>query len=180
MFYVCSDEVVRQSGMSTTKNSIDMENHVFMKAKTKEEYLGFVARLILHVREMSKFYSPEMGSCLNKIFVLDTKKGAQNGMPDPINALQNLASQGNRNNAQMMGGMGGSQPGQMGGPQQMPSITASNLLQTLNRPGQNMNNMPGVRTGMGMVPNGGQIPNQLQGQVFSRSLLHKMIYGPCL
>lgn len=49
------DEVVRQSGMNTTRNSIDMENHVFMKAKTKEEYLGFVARLILHVREMSKF-----------------------------------------------------------------------------------------------------------------------------
>lgn len=84
-------------------------------------------------------------------------------MPDPINALQNLAIQGSRNNAQMMGGMG--QPGQMGGPQQMPPITASNLLQTLNRPGQPMTNMPGVRPGMGMVPNGGQMPSQLQGQV---------------
>lgn len=42
--------------MNNTRNSIDMENHVFMKAKTKEEYLGFVARLILHVREMSKFF----------------------------------------------------------------------------------------------------------------------------
>lgn len=87
------------------------------------------------------------------------------GMPDPINALQNLASQGTRNNSQIMGGMGGPQQNQMGGPQQMPPITASNLLQTLNRPGQNMSNMPGVRPTMGMVPNGGQIPNQLQGQV---------------
>lgn len=60
-------------------------------------------------------------------------------MPDPINALQNLASQGTRNNSQMMG-MGGPQSAPMGGPQQMPPITASNLLQTLNRgPGQNMN-----------------------------------------
>lgn len=84
-------------------------------------------------------------------------------MPDPINALQNLASQGTRNNAQMMGGMGGPQQNQIGGPQQMPPITASNLLQTLNRPGQNM--MPGVRPTMGMVPNGGQMANQLQGQV---------------
>lgn len=90
-------------------------------------------------------------------------------MPDPINALQNLASQGSRNNSQMMGGMGGPQPGQMAGPQQMPPITASNLLQTLNRPGQNMNNMTGVRPGMGMVPNGGQMPNQLQGQVIKIS-----------
>lgn len=31
-----------------------MENHVFQKAKTKDQYLGFVARLILHVREMSE------------------------------------------------------------------------------------------------------------------------------
>lgn len=89
------------------------------------------------------------------------------GMPDPINALQNLASQGTRNNPQIMGGMGGPQQNQMGGPQQMPPITASNLLQTLNRPGQNMNNIPGVRPTMGMVPNGGQMANQLQGQVVS-------------
>lgn len=31
-----------------------MENHVFSKAKNKDEYLSFVARLILHVREMSE------------------------------------------------------------------------------------------------------------------------------
>lgn len=33
---------------------MEMENHVFQKAKSKEEYLAFVARLILHIREMSK------------------------------------------------------------------------------------------------------------------------------
>lgn len=61
-------------------------------------------------------------------------------MPDPINALQNLASQGTRNNSQMMN-MPGPQSGQMG-PQQMPSIAASNLLQTLNRgPVQGMNHL---------------------------------------
>lgn len=47
------DEAIQMSGMPTTKNSIEMENHVFQKAKSKEEYLGFVARLILHVREMN-------------------------------------------------------------------------------------------------------------------------------
>ena len=49
--------MIQKSGMNTSRNSIEMENHVFMKAKTREEYLGFVARLILHVREMRKFFS---------------------------------------------------------------------------------------------------------------------------
>lgn len=48
------DDAVARSGMPTSKNSMEMENHVFQKAKTKEEYLAFVARLILHIREMSK------------------------------------------------------------------------------------------------------------------------------
>lgn len=51
-----SDEAIRQSRMPTSRNSMEMENHVFQKAKSKEEYLGFVARLILHVREMSEYY----------------------------------------------------------------------------------------------------------------------------
>lgn len=45
-------------------------------------------------------------------------------MPDPINALQNLASQGSRNNNSMMG-MGGPQAGQLGGPQQ---VIAQNFI----------------------------------------------------
>lgn len=105
-----------------------------------------------------------------KEFVLpDTKKGGAGngqggpGMPDPINALQTLASQGTRNNNPMMG-MGGPQSGPMGGPQQMPPITASNLLQTLNRPGQNMSNIQ-VRQGMGMVPNNGPMQNSMGGQM---------------
>lgn len=55
-------------------------------------------------------------------------------MPDPINALQNLASQGSRN--QMMGM--GPQTGQM--PNQ-PQPTATNILQTLNRGPQQMMTM---------------------------------------
>lgn len=83
------------------------------------------------------------------------------GMPDPINALQTLATQGTRNN-QMMG-MG---PGPQG-----PPITASNLLQTLNqRPGQVMQgNMPGQMPVMqGNMPmqnkmmTSGPMPGQMQ------------------
>lgn len=65
------------------------------------------------------------------------------GMPDPINALQNLASQGTRN--QMMG-MGSGQPGSMAGQQNMAPITATNLLQTLNqRPNQTLGGIQGLQ-----------------------------------
>lgn len=49
--------------MSTTRNSIEMENHVFLKAKTKEEYLSMVARLILHFRDISKQYISLIITC---------------------------------------------------------------------------------------------------------------------
>ena len=48
------NEAIQTSGVNSNKNSVDMENHVFSKARNKDEYLSFVARLIIHVREMSK------------------------------------------------------------------------------------------------------------------------------
>jgi len=37
ILYICisSDEAIAQSGMPTSKNSLEMENHVFLKAKSK-------------------------------------------------------------------------------------------------------------------------------------------------
>ena len=52
---ITSNEAIQQSGMTSSKNGLEMENHVFQKARNKDEYLGYVARLILHVREMSKW-----------------------------------------------------------------------------------------------------------------------------
>lgn len=102
------------------------------------------------------------------------------GMPDPINALQNLASQGSRNPMINMG----PQSGQMGGPQQP---TATNLLQTLSRgPGQQMmlgnmaGNVPGnmpmqERQNMGMAPNGAQMaPNQMSNQTANQIRMQQM------
>lgn len=37
--------------MQVARNSSEMENHVFKKAKTREEYMNMVAKLILHVRD---------------------------------------------------------------------------------------------------------------------------------
>ncbi|KAF7266243.1 hypothetical protein GWI33_020428 [Rhynchophorus ferrugineus] len=163
------DEAIRQSGMNTSRNSIEMENHVFQKAKNREEYLSFVARLILHVREMnSKKGQP---GPMNGV------PGAQQqqapGMPDPINALQNLASQGSRNAMVNMGGP--PQPGQMGGPGQ----GTTNLLQTLNRgpgasggqqimmPGNMSMQVPHMQS-MGMPTTNqmsGQMPMQIPSQM---------------
>lgn len=39
--YVSSDEAIAQSGMPTSKNSLEMENHVYMKAKSKVSRVAF-------------------------------------------------------------------------------------------------------------------------------------------
>uniref|UniRef100_A0A8C3QUH0 Mediator of RNA polymerase II transcription subunit 15 n=2 Tax=Cyanoderma ruficeps TaxID=181631 RepID=A0A8C3QUH0_9PASS len=61
------DEAMRKAGVAHNKSSKDMESHVFMKAKTREEYLSLVARLIIHFRDIL---------CVS--------------FADPMNALQNL------------------------------------------------------------------------------------------
>ncbi|XP_055683942.1 mediator of RNA polymerase II transcription subunit 15 isoform X1 [Lutzomyia longipalpis] len=152
------NEAIQSSGMNTTKSSIEMENHVFVKARNKDEYLSFVARLILHVREMNT-KNKMQGSCAGEV-------NNTSGMPDPINALQNLASQGSRPQQQMMG-MGGPQGagGPMGGPggPQGSNIPASNLLQTLTQqqaPMQGMQQMQNQRPGGGGP---GPMQNQMGG-----------------
>nr|CAD7440652.1 unnamed protein product [Timema bartmani] len=123
-------------------------------AVSLEEYLGFVARLILHVREMNSKKTPGMG-------------GGGQAMQDPINALQTLARQGTGNNQIM--GLGPS-PGPGMGPQNTQSAT--NLLQTLNqRPNQTLNNLQNLQGKMpDLVMQGGpqmpgQIGNQMPGQL---------------
>ncbi|KAG8146473.1 hypothetical protein E2320_012799 [Naja naja] len=46
------EEAMRMAGVAHTKTSKEMENHVFMKAKTRDEYLSLVARLIIHFRDI--------------------------------------------------------------------------------------------------------------------------------
>uniref|UniRef100_A0A8C5P699 Mediator of RNA polymerase II transcription subunit 15 n=1 Tax=Leptobrachium leishanense TaxID=445787 RepID=A0A8C5P699_9ANUR len=46
------DEAIRKAGVAHNKSSKDMESHVFLKAKTREEYLSLVARLIIHFRDI--------------------------------------------------------------------------------------------------------------------------------
>ncbi|XP_042697531.2 mediator of RNA polymerase II transcription subunit 15 isoform X10 [Chrysemys picta bellii] len=95
------EEAMRKAGVAHNKSSKDMENHVFMKAKTREEYLSLVARLIIHFRDIHN-------------------KKSQASVSDPMNALQNLtggppagaAGMGMASRAQgaPMGGMSGLGP----------------------------------------------------------------------
>ncbi|XP_032510127.1 mediator of RNA polymerase II transcription subunit 15 isoform X2 [Phocoena sinus] len=43
---------MRKAGVAHSKSSKDMESHVFLKAKTRDEYLSLVARLIIHFRDI--------------------------------------------------------------------------------------------------------------------------------
>ncbi|XP_047214043.1 mediator of RNA polymerase II transcription subunit 15-like isoform X1 [Girardinichthys multiradiatus] len=88
------------SGNTTHKSGTDMESHVFIKAKTREEYLSLVARLIIHFRDIHK---------------------KALGGPDPMNALTNLTGVGGgpgaigmgpRPPGAAVGGMGQMQIGQ--------------------------------------------------------------------
>ncbi|XP_011497418.1 PREDICTED: mediator of RNA polymerase II transcription subunit 15 isoform X2 [Ceratosolen solmsi marchali] len=145
------EENIQKFQIPIVKNASDMENHVFMKAKTKEDYLGFVARLILHISQMNnKKPAGTMAPGAS-----NTNAGVQQGMPDPIGALQTLARQGTGNNANMgMPGGPGQSPQTMVSQQAPGTNTATNLLQSLNqRPGQPMN-MPGMHnkmSGMSMM-----------------------------
>nr|XP_032657159.1 mediator of RNA polymerase II transcription subunit 15 isoform X2 [Chelonoidis abingdonii] len=111
------EEAMRKAGVAPNKSSKDMENHVFMKAKTREEYLSLVARLIIHFRDIHN-------------------KKSQASVSDPMNALQNLTGgppagaagmgMASRGQGAPMGGMSGLGPmgQQMSLPGQQPPGTS--------------------------------------------------------
>lgn len=188
------EEVIQRSGVQVARNSGEMENHVFMKAKTREEYMNMVAKLILHVREMSQ--SKQNQGAPNMQGPSQTQQGqnpqvqaaqaqsqqgpsGQSGLtPDPINALQTLASQGSRNQMMNMSqaqmqqqGVMGPNPGMAGMQGQGPIVsqgpqaqTATNLLQTLNqRPQINMQLSNKIGGAMGMVGTQQQMGGNMVG-----------------
>ncbi|XP_005747734.2 mediator of RNA polymerase II transcription subunit 15-like [Pundamilia nyererei] len=98
------EEAIRKAGTSNTthKSGTDMENHVYVKAKSREEYLSLVARLIIHFRDIHK---------------------KAHGGSDPMNALNTLTGVGGGPGAIGMGprpagapvgGMGAMGPMQIG------------------------------------------------------------------
>ncbi|XP_046447661.1 mediator of RNA polymerase II transcription subunit 15-like [Daphnia pulex] len=47
------EEAIRQSGNPTTKTASEMETHFFQRANNKEDYLNYLARLLIHIKELS-------------------------------------------------------------------------------------------------------------------------------
>uniref|UniRef100_A0A8C2ZPS1 Mediator of RNA polymerase II transcription subunit 15 n=1 Tax=Cyclopterus lumpus TaxID=8103 RepID=A0A8C2ZPS1_CYCLU len=58
------EEAMRKAGTAHTKSSNDMENHVYVKAKSREEYLSLVARLIIHFRDIREYLTPMCSSII--------------------------------------------------------------------------------------------------------------------
>ncbi|BFZ18959.1 hypothetical protein BsWGS_21999 [Bradybaena similaris] len=106
------DEAMRNSQSQISKSGIEMEDFVFNKAKSREEYMDLVARVLLTVSDQNKdkklgqpgMVPPNMGPA-GMAGAMRTQV-MQGQDQDPINALQNLAGQGT-------GGMGRPQQGGM-------------------------------------------------------------------
>jgi len=47
------EDAIRQSGNPTTKTASEMETHFFQRATTREDYLNYLARLLIHIKELS-------------------------------------------------------------------------------------------------------------------------------
>jgi len=163
LLFLCSHDLLPPNAQDQTKNAGVMENHIFRKSRTKDEYLGLVAKLFMHYKDMSRKSQQQQQQQQQQGGPPPNAEmgGGQNMMQDPLNALQNLASQGNRNPQMMPMGAGGGAP-VPGGPG-----TASNLLQSLNqqRPGQQqMQPMSNIRGQMPMGAGGAGAQQMMQVQ----------------
>ncbi|XP_014258631.1 mediator of RNA polymerase II transcription subunit 15 isoform X2 [Cimex lectularius] len=139
------DEAIQRSGMTTSKSGIEMESHVFQKSKTKEEYLGLVARLIFHVREV-RSGNQNMGQGLPPPVPQQNNPNMMQGMNSRPVLQQKL--QPSVQGGVMMTGLGGAMgPGAGGSP-----LSAGIGLQTMQgrRPDVNM----GVPAGGFVGPRG--------------------------
>lgn len=146
-------DAIQNSTADPQKEAQAMENHIFKKARNREDYLGLVAKLFIHMRDMRP------GKSQNQNLE----------MQDPINALQNLASQGTRNSQMMSMSNQNNQISStsvIGG-----NVAASNLLQTLTqRPPQQLQNMHGIRGQMNVAMGGNITQNNIGSNAISNQL----------
>ncbi|XP_059480741.1 mediator of RNA polymerase II transcription subunit 15-like [Neocloeon triangulifer] len=95
---------VQNCGMPMSRSSMEVESHIFQKAKTKDEYLGFIARLFLHLRKNYRKKGTGTGGAT-------IGQGVRQHIADQINALQTFARQGA--NPDMVAGMSAGPAAQM-------------------------------------------------------------------
>ncbi|XP_076364465.1 mediator of RNA polymerase II transcription subunit 15-like isoform X2 [Tachypleus tridentatus] len=162
------EDAVQQAGNPTNKSVVELENHIFQKANTREEYLEYVARVMLHVRDMNPKKAAQKG--LQPGQAMPSGAGGPGGQ-DPMLALKTLAGPGTGQNQpqvtqlgiQVLGGAGSgqgqpqlamSQPGLAGS--SAPNVVANSI------PQQGLN--PMVVTPSGRWPLGNLMTSQQQNQ----------------
>ncbi|XP_033627548.1 mediator of RNA polymerase II transcription subunit 15-like isoform X4 [Asterias rubens] len=117
------EDEVHKAGNPTAKSSIEMENHVFQKAKNRDEYLALVARLMIHMRDTNARKEGGSGKMQQQI---------GGGVQDPMAALQGLTSismTGSRSGQQGTPPPGPQQMGQMMGGRQQHNISGQLTMQ---------------------------------------------------
>ncbi|XP_037078828.1 mediator of RNA polymerase II transcription subunit 15-like [Pollicipes pollicipes] len=138
------EDAIRMSGNPTNKTSAEMEDHVFQRAKSREEYVGFLSRLILHINKYKQ-------------------------VGDPMNALQNMAGQQQQqqppqDQAAMLSMQGMAARGQMAQqPQGCPMSALQQQQQQQQQ--QRMQSQMMMQGGgqMNMLPMGGMVRQQAPG-----------------
>ncbi|KAK4025394.1 hypothetical protein OUZ56_014467 [Daphnia magna] len=154
------EEAIRQSGNPTTKTASEMETHFFQRANNKEDYLNYLARLLIHIKELSAKARAQGGTGV--------------GVAGPQGNVQSNNQQqqvGNISQPQMMNhmnvrpqmmqnmGMDQQQMNQMAPNQQQMNQMAPNQQQQMNQ----------------MAPNQQQQINQQQHQQMNQQQMNQMV-----
>ncbi|XP_077995397.1 uncharacterized protein LOC144448914 isoform X3 [Glandiceps talaboti] len=149
------EEAVRAAGNPTSKSSMEMENHVFQKAKTREEYLALVARLILHVRDINSKKEAE-GKARQQAAAAAAAAAAASAQ-DPMSALQGLTAMAQQQSRPQPSTM---QPAQVPAPTQQLQKMAQQQQQQLQQQQQQQYQQQQLR----MVQQAAQLQAQQQRQ----------------
>ncbi|OQR69008.1 mediator of RNA polymerase II transcription subunit 15-like [Tropilaelaps mercedesae] len=87
------EEAIRNSPNQQYKNAAEMENHVFNRSVTKDQYLSFVARLIIHVNPKKNPGAAGGGQVPGAGGPGGVGHGGPPGGPDPMMALRTMTNQ---------------------------------------------------------------------------------------
>merc|ERR1719237_636191 len=153
------EEAIRESGNPTQKPAPDMERQVFMRAKTKEEYLSFIARLILHVRQQSS--GPQGGGSA------DLGDLGMNQQPNMQQQQQQQMQMQQQGQMRMMQG-GGQQPMMQGGGMSMQQQQQQRMQMMQQQQQQQQQQMMGGHQRPPMSQGGGLLEQRLQQQQMLR------------
>ncbi|RWS29299.1 mediator of RNA polymerase II transcription subunit 15-like protein [Leptotrombidium deliense] len=153
------EEIIRQAGQ--TANVVDLENQIFIKAKSREEYLRLTAKLIRFFQENSakKAHTPMQQTVVGQTVPVIA--------PDPITSLQSLTS--SQNSGDMLGNIAMSVPVSTLSDGSVMNVTSvSSVPVTISMNATSVNQLPQMNQSQQLVQllvNQMLLPNAGTGQV---------------